>query len=114
MFKFSPEVMQTALFIAVVIFGAIVHATAQLKLSREKKTAFDRTDFLILFVIASFSGMVFGLTSMLFFENEIIVILFSAVGAFLGIAGLNRLSIILLDVLLYKASKNHDNSDKNV
>jgi cation transport ATPase len=112
MFKPSPEVIQTAIFIAVVVFGAIVHATAQLKLSREKKMAFDRTDFLILFVIASFSGMVFGLTSMLFFNNEIIVILFSAIGAFLGIAGLNRLSLTLLDVLLYKASKGNEN-DKN-
>lgn len=106
--------MQTAILIAVVVFGAIVHATAQLKISREKKATFDRVDFLILFVIASFSGMVFGLTSMLFFTNEIIVILFSAVGAFLGIAGLNRVSATLLDLLVYRVSKNnHDNEKLN-
>jgi len=112
MFKLiPPEILQSLILFSVVIFGAIVHATAQLKISREKKLTFDKVDFFILFIIASFSGMVFGLTSMLFFNNEIVVILFSAIGAFLGIAGLNRLSVALLDLLLYKASKKNEKFD---
>lgn len=59
MLKLNPEELK--LYIAtgaLVLFGAIVHATAQLKLHRERKEEFTKVDFLILFVIAVFSGII--------------------------------------------------------
>lgn len=109
--KLPPELVSQLAIVFVVVFGAVVHATAQLKISRDKKVEFTKTDFFILFIIASFSGMIFGLTSMLFFHNQIAIILFSAIGAFLGIAGLNKLSIVLLDILQYWISKHDGNKD---
>lgn len=98
--KLLPEFWSILIIIGVILFGAIVHATSQLKLARDKNQEFTGVDFLILMVIASFAGLVFGLIATLFYaDNHIIIILFSAIGAFLGMAGLNKISNILLDFL---------------
>ena len=102
----STETINALLIGGVILFGAIVHATAQLKVHKDTHQEFDFMDFIILTIIACFSGLVFGLTSSLFFENQIVVILFSAIGAFLGMAGLNRVSNTLLEVLTGYIGKN--------
>ena len=59
MFGMTTEEIKFALAVgSMIVFGAIVHATAQLKIHREKKEEFTRVDFLILFVIAVFSGII--------------------------------------------------------
>ena len=102
---FSSEVISMLILFGVVIFGAIVHATSQLKIARDEQREFTKVDFFILTIIASFAGLIFGLLATLFFDNEIVVILFSAIGAFLGMAGLNKISSILLQVLTSKIDK---------
>lgn len=108
MWKISPEVMQILILAGVTLFGAIVHATAQLKVARDNKKQFETVDFVILTVIAAFAGLVFGLFATFFFDNEVAVILSSAIGAFLGMAGLNKVAAIFLDFLVSKAGGNKD------
>ena len=49
MFKvISAEVVSALAVLAIIIFGAIVHATAQLKVARDNKQKFTKVDFLIL------------------------------------------------------------------
>jgi len=95
----SQATVELLVIAGVILFGAIVHATAQLKVHKDNGKEFDRVDFTVLTLIASFSGLVFGLTASLFFENLVVIILFSAIGAFLGMAGLNRVANTLLEVL---------------
>lgn len=84
---------------AIILFGAIAHATAQLKLARDNKQKFTRVDYFILTTIASFSGIIFGVSASVYFEDVKLVSLFAGIGAFLGMAGLNKLANFLLDVL---------------
>lgn len=97
--KITPDIQYLIVF-GVIVFGAIVHATSQLKVARDTKAEFTRSDFFILTIIASFAGLVFGLIATLFFDSQVVIILFSAIGSFLGMAGLNRISSVLLDILV--------------
>lgn len=103
--KLLPEIYQLLIIMGVIFFGSIVHATSQLKIARDKNTEFSKADFLILTVISSFAGLVFGLIATLFFDNQIAVILFSAIGSFLGMAGLNKIANALLEFLVSKVDK---------
>ena len=89
----------------VILFGAIVHATSQLKASRENKTEFTRVDFIILFIIACFAGMIFWLVAALFFDSIIRIILATAVGSFMWLVWLNRIAWVLLDVITNVATR---------
>lgn len=100
-----PELMQILIVSSFIVFGAIVHATAQLKVSRAANTEFTIADFIILTVISAFAGTVFGLIALLLFETILMVLICSGVGAFLGIAGLNKLSNAVLDFLVSKVNK---------
>lgn len=91
------------LIVSIIIFGAIVHATSQLKISREKKAEFTALDFTILFIIACFAWLIFWLVATLFLSNIIWIILASAIGAFLGLTWLNKVANILLDIIASKA-----------
>lgn len=104
-YKIPPEVANFLTIAAVVFFGAVVHATSQLKVARDAGKEFNKIDFIILVTIASFSGLVFGLAATLFFQNDVMIILSSAIGAFLGMAGLNRLANVILEVLTTRAKK---------
>jgi hypothetical protein len=103
--QIGNEVVQMMLIAGFIFFGAIVHATAQLKISRDARLAFSTTDFVINFIIATFSGTIFGLLASIFWTQLVVIVLFSAIGAFLGIAGLNKVSVTLLDLIVYKAGK---------
>lgn len=101
----TTEAGHAIMVVFVVLFGSIVHATAQLKVHRDKDLEFTAADFGILFIIATFSGMIFGMLAMLIWTSTLIVSLFSAVGAFLGMAGLNKIANILLEVITNAASR---------
>lgn len=92
-----------------ILFGAVVHATAQLKISRDEKKQFWVVDFTILFLIACFSWTVFGLVSTIFFDSQITIILWSSIGAFLWLTGLNKISNIILEFLLTKVKDDTKN-----
>jgi len=102
---FTQEIISMLIIFGVILFGAIVHATSQLKIARDENKEFTRIDFFILTIIASFAGLVFGMSATLFFEREVVVILFSAIGAFLGMVGLNKISSVLLQVLFSRIEK---------
>ena len=103
--KFSTQNELLILLGVTTIFGAIVHATSQLKIKRDQKQEFTFADFVILTVIAMFSGMVFGLLATLIWSNITIIILSTAIGAFLGMAGLNKVANIVLELVINSASK---------
>lgn len=103
--KFLPELYHLIVVMGVILFGAIVHATSQLKVARDTHMEFTGIDFVILTIISSFAGLIFGLIATIFFDNQIAVILFSAIGAFLGMAGLNKIANVLLDFLVSKVDK---------
>lgn len=94
-----------AIPIGIVIFGALVHATAQLKIARDRKELFTFADFSILFVIAAFSGTIIGMTSTLFFDSQTAITLSAGIGAFLGMAGVNAISNAFLQMLVRKIEK---------
>lgn len=102
----STEIMTLLYTIAIplgiVIFGALVHATAQLKIARDKKESFTFSDFVILFVIAAFSGTIIGMSSTLFFDSQTAITLSAGIGAFLGMAGVNAVANAFLSMLVNK------------
>lgn len=98
MLESGGKITETIIAAAVVVFFAVVHATSQLKVHREQKLDFDMIDFVILMIIGCGSGVLFGLGAMLFWENFLVVIVLSAVGAVSGMAGLNKFASIMLDI----------------
>ena len=64
--KLPPEIIVAG----IIIFGAIVHATAQFKVARENDVKHSLLDYIINLVIAAFSGMMFGLLGSLHFDNS--------------------------------------------
>lgn len=107
---FEAQMWATVLPLLMVIFGALAHSTAQLKLARDKNEKFTVSDFIILFVIASFSGTVMGLFAPLVFDSPQLQVVAGAIGAFLGMAGVNRFANFFLDFFIYK-TKNHEKHD---
>lgn len=101
-----PEFVKYLMTAAIVVFGAVVHATVQLKVARDTEDhSFTRTDFLILIPIAIFSGMVFAFMGDIFFQDPRIVNLCASIGAFLGIAGINKVSEAILEFIIIRAKK---------
>lgn len=94
--------------LGIVVFGALVHATAQLKIARDKKETFTFADFSILFVIAAFSGTIIGMTSTLFFDSQTVITLSAGIGAFLGMAGVNAIANAFLSMLVAKIDKRQE------
>jgi len=105
MHKLPPEAYKYILTTLAITFGAIVHATSQFKIADNKDEPYTKIDFLVNFTIALFAGGVFGLFSSLFFPDDKVIILFSAVGAFLGLAGLNKFATGGLEFVLSKLKK---------
>ncbi|WP_299077895.1 hypothetical protein [uncultured Paraglaciecola sp.] len=96
----NPENIKYLIALAIAMFGAAVHATNQLRLARKKGDLFTAIDFLILFPIALLSGLLFGLASQLISDNPIHLMLSAGTGAFLGIAGLNKIADVVLTALV--------------
>jgi len=90
----------------VVVFGAVVHATAKLKIARDNRDdRFNHVDFIVLFIVASFAGMVFSFLARFYFENEYIINFCASIGSFLGIAGVNAVGQAFLEILIAKLPK---------
>ena len=96
----NPETAKYLIAVGIAVFGAAVHATNQLRIARIKGDSFTLIDFAILFPIALLSGLMFGLASQLISDNPIHLMLSAGTGAFLGIAGLNKVADIVLTILL--------------
>ena len=73
--KFIKEHSYIVLVTAIIFFGALVNATATLKIRRDAGGNMTMLDFFILLPIAMFSGLLFALATSLFADNQIIVIL---------------------------------------
>lgn len=97
--------VEIGLLIGVGVFGAIAHATSQLKIARDGNQPYGWLDFLINFVIATFSGMLFGVVSNELLSSFNWTLFFTATGAFLGLVGLNKLAQVALDLLVAIISK---------
>jgi len=106
--EIATELYTIAIPLGIVIFGALVHATAQLKVARDKQQVFTFADFVILFVIAAFSGTIIGLTSTLFFDSQTAITLSAGIGAFLGMAGVNAVSNAFLKMLVGKLNNSKE------
>lgn len=87
---------------AIAFFGAMVQALIEHREGRSKTL----TDFLILTVVGSFAGVMFGLFALNFFPNNLYVSLsITGAGAVLGKEGLKFLSHKILDMLSSAISK---------
>ena len=86
---------------AAMVFGAVTHAAVQFDASRKKGEPLDKISIIILFIIAVFSGGIFGLTTYIVYpDNILIVILATATGSFLGLTGLNKITSAIPDILI--------------
>jgi hypothetical protein len=100
MIEKNPQMIEVIIATLIVVFFSIVHATSQLKVHRDSKLEFDIVDFVILMIIGCGSGALFGIATMLVWDqNFILVILMSAVGAVSGMAGLNKFAALMVDIL---------------
>jgi len=99
MWKYLPtEALYLISVLGFIIFGAVAHSLNAFKQTTARGEEFTRWDFLILAFLAVFSGMFFGLsTYAIVTQNIFIVTLFSGLGAFTGIVGLNKISTIALE-----------------
>lgn len=98
---------------ALVLFGAIVHATAQFKIHRERKEEFTKVDFLILFIIAVFSGIVGGLIAKTISDSTTIISLISSMSAFLGLAWLNKIASVAMSLLEHYLKQQNNRNNPN-
>jgi hypothetical protein len=103
--KIPPEILAIMFAAALVIFGGIAHATAQLKIARDKNMEFTSVDFMILAFLGAFSGVMFGLLGTTMTDNQNLIYLFTGMGSFMGVAGLNWLSVWVIEKF---GGKNHD------
>lgn len=99
MWKIIPtELVYMMVVSGFVIFGALAHAFNALKTHKDNDIEFNNQDFFILAFLATFSGMFFGLLTFGFLtQNIIMVTLFSGLGSFTGIVGLNKVTAVALD-----------------
>ena len=109
---FMKNHSQTIILSLIVIFWAIVHATAMLKVRRDKWETMDKVDFFILLPIAMFSWLMFALGTQLITDNTTIVMLAAGAWAFLWLAGLSKFSNAILDTLISNIERNKDLKSK--
>lgn len=104
--KQLAELWQYTWHFVVMLCGAVVHATARLKVARDQNdTNFTWVDFVILLPIAMFSGFVFWLLARVYFDNEIAHFLAASVGSFMGLAGVNKISEAVIEMLTSRLKK---------
>jgi len=91
---------------AIIWFGAIVHATGQLKIARDNgDDKFTFIDWLILIPLAGFAGMIFAIGASIFTQNSTMINFAAGLGSFLSIRGLNIVSALLLDEVRNRLKK---------
>lgn len=70
------------------IFGAMVHAISAHRTGKSKGFA----DFVLLTIMSSFSGIIFGLIALQFLDNEYLTLAATGSGGWLGVEGLTILA----------------------
>ena len=83
----------------IIVFGAIVHTGLEFKTARAKNVTFTWVDFMILIFASIFAGLMFAIFATWLSDNATHFLLSAGTGAFLGVAGLNRVCDIVLEVL---------------
>jgi hypothetical protein len=96
----DPDTAKYIIAIALAFFGAVVHATNQLRIARKYGDSFGFIDVAILLPTCIFSGLLFGLLAQLMSDNPIHLMLSVSTGAFLGIAGLNKVADAVLSMII--------------
>lgn len=100
-YNYNMKIPAEIYLMAAMVFGAVTHAAVQFDASRKKGEPLDRISIIILFIIAVFSGGIFGLTTYIVYpDNILIVILATATGSFLGLTGLNKITSAIPDILI--------------
>lgn len=77
------------------LFGALAHAINMHRNGQSK----GFMDFVLLAVMSSFSGVIFALLALQFFNNEYITLAAAGSGGFLGVEGLTVLATKMRDTL---------------
>lgn len=103
--KFIVKYWFNIMLVLIAVFWAIVHATAQLKIARDKKMTFTYVDYFILLPIALFAWLLFWILANIVTEDQNIIILCTALWAFLWLAGLNKIGTIFLEFVASQANK---------
>lgn len=85
--------------------AAVAHATNLIRLSKIKGEVFTGQDFAIAFVICFFAGVFLGAVAMATTGNPIHISIASATGAWLGVAGLNKITNAVLDFITRRYEK---------
>jgi len=95
-----PQTNQLMAHAALALFGGVVHALVK----HQKGETKVWMDIVILTIVSSFSGVVFGLVALIFISPGYASLAFTAAGGYLGVEGLSVLTARLRDVLVSKTS----------
>lgn len=87
--KLPPEL----LIILVGLLGSIVHAFNQMANKKKVGATVNWKDFCIYTVYGGFAAVMFGIAAQWVFDDQLAQLFFTGMGAFMGFAGLNALSI---------------------
>ena len=82
-----------------VIMGANAYAITAYREARKEKLEFRKLDYMHSFLGGIFSGSIFFLLSLLFFDNELIAWVGAGIGAFMGFSGITRAADMLINIV---------------
>ena len=82
-----------------ILFGSLAHCSNHYMSRRKESRDIVFTDCVAYFLTAVFSGIVFGITAMLMSDNYLHFLLAVSTGSFLGLAGLTRITDVLIAVI---------------
>lgn len=97
--------MDTMIHIAVIVLGSFAHAGLKYQQAKKLNEDFTWIDFTILVFVSGFAGFIFGQLGSIFFTEPQYVNIFSGIGAFLGVAGLNSISAAVIEFLHSRTKK---------
>lgn len=98
---FDSQISLLAFHGIMAFFGAVAHALMAHRNGQSK----GLLDFLILTLMSSFSGIVFALIAVQFFDNPYMTLAMTGAGGFLGVEGLTALSTALRDTIIGTLTK---------
>ncbi len=77
-------------------FGALAHSINAHRKGQSK----NLTDFFLLTIMSSFSGLIFALLALYYFDNQYITLAAAGSGGFLGVEGLTIIASKIRDILV--------------
>lgn len=94
-----PQIYYIIAVLGIVVFGAIAHSFAAFQKYRKTGEIFTSSDFVILSFLAAFSGTMTGLATYAIISQHIIIVsMLAGLGAFAGMALLDRITVIMIDI----------------